>query len=77
MTSLLGIKEIDSYDIFEIIIENGILKITAGYSGGCEDHIFTLYVNEEFQDSSYPRHSAILIHNGNNDLCEACFARTR
>ncbi|MFX0087899.1 MAG: hypothetical protein ACFFAU_19765 [Candidatus Hodarchaeota archaeon] len=46
-----------------------ILKIS--YSGGCQEHEFTLIGADVFMESHPVQTEIVLSHNANNDLCEA------
>lgn len=53
------------------VIEDDTLAITVSYSGGCEDHEFTLVASAEFAESYPVQLQVSLAHNGNGDLCRA------
>lgn len=50
-------------------LDEGTLFINVGYSGGCEEHDFDLMWDGSFEDSDNA--SLYLIHDANNDVCEA------
>jgi hypothetical protein len=53
----------------QILVElnDGVLRTGAYYSGGCEDHHFKLF----FRLSSTSKANLWIVHNANNDMCEA------
>ncbi|PCK00748.1 MAG: hypothetical protein COA42_23805 [Alteromonadaceae bacterium] len=63
--SLEGVKGLDSYynDVF--------LKVNLSYSGGCNEHDFTLFGNTEFEESFPVQDSVYLFHQGYNDTCDS------
>ncbi len=56
-------------------IENDTLTFTASYSGGCETHDFTLVTDGIFLESDPVQLDVTLMHDANNDLCEAYLTR--
>lgn len=63
--------EIDAFEISEPRISGDDLIFSISYSGGCQDHQFTLYSTLAVMESQPPQASAWLSHNGNDDFCEA------
>jgi len=59
----------DQFMIDTAYIEGDILIMNIGYSGGCEDHEFKMYVITTNPD-------LMLYHNANNDPCEAFITRS-
>ena len=62
---------IDDVDISNVSIDGDILSLEASYGGGCEDHFFQLCWDGEVMESDPPQISVHLIHDGNDDSCEA------
>lgn len=50
-------------------LDGDTLHINVGYGGGCEEHDFDLMWDGSFEDSDNA--SLYLIHDANNDVCEA------
>ncbi|TCO10492.1 hypothetical protein [Natronoflexus pectinivorans] len=66
----------DPFEILEVSFEDGLIKITVGYSGGCETHHFTLTWDEMMRSSNPPIMHLILTHDANNDFCDAYITET-
>jgi hypothetical protein len=52
-------------------VNENILTLKVQYSGGCQEHDFTLYGYSLFLKSNPPQAEVYLSHNGNGDMCEA------
>ena len=61
----------DAYTLNSAIITDDTLNISVSYSGGCEEHQFTLVVSEAFLESFPVQLPVSIAHNANNDTCEA------
>ena len=61
----------DKYVLNTATITDDTLNISVSYSGGCEDHQFTLVVSDTFLESFPVQLHASLAHNANGDLCKA------
>ena len=61
----------DEYALNSATITDDTLNISLSYSGGCEDHRFTLVVSDTFLESFPVQLSASIAHNANGDTCEA------
>ena len=61
----------DEYSLNSASIANDTLNISVSYSGGCEEHQFTLVVSDTFLESFPVQLHVYLAHNGNGDTCEA------
>jgi hypothetical protein len=61
----------DALNLTKASIRNDLLTLTVGYSGGCKEHEFQLFVWKGIAKSNPPRAELLLSHNGNGDLCEA------
>ena len=61
----------DKYALNFATITDDILNISVSYSGGCENHRFTLVVSDTFLESFPVQLSASIAHNANGDTCEA------
>jgi hypothetical protein len=57
-------------------MEGDELTIDVGYSGGCRDHGFKLYMQPVFAESNPVRANLYLSHNGNGDACEALISES-
>ena len=61
----------DKYALNSATITDDMLNISVSYSGGCEDHQFTLVVSDRFLESFPVQLHASIAHDANNDTCEA------
>lgn len=66
----------DPYELKDISYEDGIIKITVSYGGGCKPHYFTVTWNEAVKSSYPPIIDLIITHNANGDMCEAYITET-
>jgi len=66
----------DPINIQNISKENNLLKIIVSYSGGCEEHNFEVVWDGIVYLDSPCFMNLILVHNGNNDPCEALITQT-
>ncbi len=66
----------DPYELKDISYEDGIIKITVSYGGGCKPHYFTVTWDEAVKYSYPPIIDLIITHNANGDLCEAYITET-
>ena len=61
----------DEYVLNSATITGDTLNVSVSYSGGCEDHQFTLVVSDGFLESFPVQLHASIAHNANGDTCEA------
>ena len=61
----------DAYALNSATITDDTLNISVSYSGGCEEHQFTLVASDIFLESFPVQLSASIVHNANGDTCEA------
>ena len=61
----------DTYALNSATITDDTLNISVSYSGGCEEHQFTLVASDIFLESFPVQLSASIVHNANDDACEA------
>ena len=61
----------DKYALNSATITDDLLNISVSYSGGCEDHEFTLLASEAFLESFPVQLPVSIAHDANNDPCEA------
>ena len=61
----------DAYTLNSATITDDTLNISVSYSGGCEDHQFTLVVSEAFLESFPVQLPVSIAHDANGDTCEA------
>jgi len=61
----------DKYALNSATITDDILNISVSYSGGCEDHQFTLVASNAFLESFPVQLHTAIAHNANGDTCEA------
>jgi hypothetical protein len=57
-------------------ISGDALLVDVGYSGGCEDHVFTACWDGSFMESFPVQARVVLEHDANGDACEAYFEET-
>ena len=58
------------------VIAGDTLAITVSYSGGCEDHEFTLVASDAFAESYPVQLEVSLAHEANGDRCRAYLTET-
>ena len=61
----------DTYALNSATITDDTLNISVSYSGGCEEHQFTLVASDIFLESFPVQLPASIAHNANGDTCEA------
>ncbi len=61
----------DPFELNNVEFEEGIIKISVSYSGGCQPHIFTITWDEIIRSSNPPGMNLIITHDANGDNCEA------
>ena len=61
----------DKYALNSATITDDILNISVSYSGGCEEHQFTLVASERFLESFPVQLRVSIAHDANGDTCEA------
>ena len=66
----------DDYVVNATVIAGDTLTVGVSYSGGCEEHGFTLVISESFVETEPVRLAAFLAHDGNEDSCEAWVTET-
>lgn len=69
-------QESDPFELREIRIENDSAFITVSYSGGCRKHTFEVIWSEMYYNTDPPETGFIVIHNANDDNCEAYLTET-
>lgn len=66
----------DPFVLNEIYYEDGAIKLTVSYSGGCRTHAFTITWDEIIKYSYPPIINLIITHDANGDMCEAYITET-
>lgn len=61
----------DDFELSAAAITGDTLTVTVSYSGGCQDHHFTLVASASFLESLPVQLEVSLAHNANSDPCEA------
>jgi len=61
----------DPFEVDNVSKEDSILYIDIKYGGGCKEHSFEIIWGGDFIKTNPPTIKIILVHNANNDLCEA------
>ena len=69
--------ETDPVTIQEIGLSGDLLTITVEYSGGCDDHAFTLHAGPCFLESWPPQSEIYLVHDDPGDPCDAIVTEER
>ena len=62
-------KDNNAVDIKNVKIDKNIMTLEVEYSGGCEDHNFSLLSNRMMKKSLPPQMVLFLKHDSNNDNC--------
>jgi len=62
---------LDDAKIDSVGLKDDNIQLKVSYSGGCETHVFRLYVWREFSKSDPPQAKIFLSHADHNDKCEA------
>jgi hypothetical protein len=63
----------DPYKIINIGFDVDILEINVSYSGGCEEHEFSLFGDSSFKESLPVQIKVVLSHNDNDDPCDGIY----
>lgn len=66
----------DPFKIKSAKFDERVLKLEVSYSGGCEEHTFTLFTSNQIALSMPPQLTGWVVHDGRNDLCEAYISET-
>ena len=62
----------DAYEVEGLALDGNTLVVSVAYSGGCEDHDFTLcWPDQVFMESEPVQAALELQHDGHGDACEA------
>jgi hypothetical protein len=69
--------QLDPYTTDTTFVRGDSLIVKVGYSGGCQNHFFTLVSEVSPIASPLPAYDLMLIHNANEDLCEAYIQEER
>lgn len=65
----------DPFSLTAAAVVGDILEIEVQHAGGCRDHTFMLTASDSFQDTAPPRLVIMLIHDADEDPCEAWLIR--
>ncbi len=63
----------DPLVINDAVINQNILTLSFGYSGGCKEHIINLFAYTGIMKSNPPQMSLVISHQSNKDNCEAYY----
>ncbi len=66
----------DPFELKNINFSGDSIDITLAYSGGCEQHSFTVLWNGALIGTNPPEFDLIIKHNSNGDACEAYITET-
>lgn len=61
----------DAYNIEQVELVGNSLAFTVSYSGGCEDHAFSLLNDGSIMKSMPPQTNLVLKHEANGDKCRS------
>lgn len=64
----------DPLFVSDAVINQNILTLSIGYSGGCREHIVNLYAYTGIMKSNPPQMSLVISHQSNGDNCEAYYS---
>ncbi|MBA7613786.1 MAG: hypothetical protein GH143_05095 [Calditrichaeota bacterium] len=67
---------IDGFYIDSSSVTADTLRVYVAYSGGCKEHDFFLFGSTAWAESNPPQMSAVIIHDGHWDTCEAFIHET-
>lgn len=70
------IIESDTFSLIDVKVEDLELLITVSYAGGCKQHEFDIIWPEVITLIYPPDFGVVLMHESNNDDCEAFFTET-
>jgi hypothetical protein len=72
ITSLPGADlQNDPFALEGAVITGDILSTSLTYSGGCVEHLYTLYAENSFMESYPVQINCYLTHDGMDDMCDA------
>lgn len=60
----------------DILLEGNFLVLDVSYSGGCEEHEFTLYAERGFVETNPPGAEVYVSHESNGDACRQFIEET-
>ena len=64
--------QLDPFDLQDIEIVGDTITLNITYSGGCEEHCFSLYMSPATFFESYPVQADLFLrHDSNGDACDA------
>ena len=61
----------DPFEIDNVLKEENMLYVDVKYGGGCKEHRFEVIWGGDFIKTYPPSIHVILVHDGNDDMCEA------
>ena len=69
-------NRIDGFDIDSMAVVTDTLLVYVAYGGGCKEHDFFLFGSTAWVEGRPPQMSAVVIHDGHWDMCEALIHET-
>ena len=69
-------QKTDAFTINSVEVVGNIMNIDISYSGGCQEHEFTMTGSSVISKSLPPIRSVQLIHNANGDTCREMKTKT-
>ncbi len=67
----------DPFKLKDLRIVGDVLEVDVQYSGGCNDHDFSVKTDGNYMKSNPPQLRLIIEHENNGDMCKALITETR
>jgi hypothetical protein len=74
--SYRSIVNSDPFVLDSVIFDCDSINIIVSYSGGCKQHTFEIIWSETLSDTEPPQTGLIILHDANDDACEAYITET-
>jgi hypothetical protein len=74
--SYRSIVNSDPFVLDSVIFDCDSISIIVSYSGGCKQHTFEIIWSETLSDTEPPQTGIIILHDANEDACEAYITET-
>ena len=69
-------RKTDDFSSDRMSVTGDLLELVVSYGGGCESHDFAVWTTLVFSQSQPPVVNLFVVHDANNDLCEAYLQAT-
>jgi len=66
----------DPFELGDVVVNGNEVSVTVSYSGGCKPHTFEIIWDEVVANTNPPQISLIILHDSNDDNCEAYITET-